>query len=116
MRRLWVILVLLVALPLHGWAAAAMAAQPGAGWEEAAASGDLPCHGSPEPFGDLHDQADPGASSHSCEACQLCHAWQAVLAEGAPAPVPAASVAPPSAHPHDTGRLMAAGLERPPRR
>jgi hypothetical protein len=132
MRRLWVIVVLLVALPLQGWAAATMAAQPGAGWEPSgmagataggfagafagAFAGDLPCHGIPEPSGGLHDQADLGVSSHSCEVCQLCHAWQAVLTEDAPVPAPAASPAPPSVHPSDTGRLMAAGLERPPRR
>lgn len=116
MRRVWVILLLIALLPLRGWAAAGMAIPgPQAPVAAEAAAALPPCHA-----GLAEDElttlaAYPAPSTHLCSTCDLCHAPLAVLAgELAPPSVPP-SAAPAAAHPRDTGRLMAASLERPPR-
>ena len=76
---------------------------------------DAPCHGPAD--GDLATEGLDATehAAHDCASCDLCHAGVAVLAGDPVAPSPAAPADVPAAHPRDTGRLMAAGLERPPR-
>jgi hypothetical protein len=116
LRRAWVILLLIALLPLRGWAATGMAVPaPVAPVSAEAAAALPPCHA-----GLAEDElamlaAEPAPTTHLCSTCDLCHAPLAVpAAELAPPSVPP-SVAPAAAHPRDTGRLMAASLERPPR-
>lgn len=120
--RCFLLVVLLALLPLRGWAAGAMAASmalPAAGTVQQALP---PCHGSApaeaEPAGEARDDA-AGATQdsghHGCSACVLCHSGIA------PAPgLPAERAQEPSQAPlpgamQDTGRLLPAALERPPR-
>lgn len=116
MRRAWVILLLIALLPLRGWAAAGMAVPvPVAAVPTEAAAALPPCHA-----GLAEDElamlaADPVPTTHLCATCDLCHAPLAVPAGGWASVSEPPSVAPAAAHPRDTGRLMAASLERPPR-
>ena len=127
MRRAWIILLLVAMLPLHGWAAAAMAvsmattgpapertfASTAAGTGPAAVA--MPCHGSADGSHADEGTAAPDRAPHDCASCHLCHAWVAVLADGWAPSLPATPADAPAAHPRDTGRLIAGCLERPPR-
>jgi hypothetical protein len=127
MRRAWIILLLVAMLPLHGWAAAAMAVSMAAtgpspetalvstAAETGQAAVATPCHGSADGSHAGEGTAAPERAPHDCASCHLCHAWVAVLAEGMSAPVRATPVDAPAAYPRDTGRLIAGCLERPPR-
>jgi len=116
MRRAWVVLLLIALLPLRGWAAAGMAMPgPEAPVAAEAAAALPPCHA-----GLAEDElamlaADPAPATHLCSTCDLCHAPLAVPAGEWASVSELPSVAPPVAHPRDTGRLLAASLERPPR-
>lgn len=116
MRRAWVILLLIALLPVRGWAAASMAVP----WLSLdgpidAAGAVVPCHGDAVQDDDAAAPAHPASPSHLCKTCDLCHAPLAVSSGELAAPSQTPSMAPPVAHPRDTGRLMAAALERPPR-
>lgn len=120
--RCLLLVVLLALLPLRGWAAGAMAASmslPAAGMVQQVLP---PCHGAApveaETAAEASDEAAGAAhesSHHGCSSCLLCHSGIA------PAPsLPAAralesSQAPHPGAMHDTGRLLPAVLERPPR-
>jgi hypothetical protein len=116
MRRAWVILLLIALLPLRGWAAASMAVPvPVAPVSAEAAAALPPCHAGLGQDELAMLAAEPAPTAHPCATCDLCHAPLAVPAgELACASVPP-SVAPAADPPRDTGRLMAASLERPPR-
>lgn len=116
MRRAWIIAMLIALLPLHGWAGAILAvrmASPAAPLEAAAV--EMPCHAAAADSTIADAATDADDPGHDCAICHLCHAWAAVLNGDIVSPRSAGPDAAPLAHPRDTGRLMAAGLERPPR-
>jgi hypothetical protein len=114
MRRWSIVLLLVALLPLRSWAAADMSASMAAG-QAVAATVAMPCHGEEaEATSPLDDGASP-ASPHACLACDLCHAPLALLVTELPGLVPAPRAGPAPAPARDTGRLLAACLERPPR-
>ena len=125
MRRAWIVLLLVAMLPLHGWAAAAMGVRMAAigvvsdpAYVPAAAMSaiaEAPCHGQAADGHATDAVAATERASHDCASCDLCHTGVAVLADATVAPLPAAPADAPAGHPRDTGRLMAACLERPPR-
>jgi hypothetical protein len=130
MRGLWktcLILLLVALLPARGWAVAAMTVAPAAP-AHGGASLLMPCHAEAEieaeanhagPATDAHAHAHAPATTpdltHACASCDLCHTQLAASScklqtaalprANAPAVLPA----------RDTGRLLAASLERPPR-
>ena len=126
MHRPWVILLLIVLLPLRGWAAAGMAAAVSP--EPPRAEAMMPCHAMvPQGVSEhlLADASEHVAASHEgersipgthpCASCSLCHAGMAAPAVGLDQPAPSPRAGPAAAHPRDTGRLWVALLERPPR-
>lgn len=133
MRRAWITLLLIALLPLHGWAAATMgvgmtaavAATADAAAPQDAGVPSSPCHAGVQdaPAVHGHDPADAGPddagpddpATHGCASCDLCHGGVAVLAGQTGTTVACTPTDAPSTHPRDTGRLMAAALERPPR-
>ena len=116
MRRAWVIVLLIALLPLRGWAAASMAVAMPIAPVSAGASAEVPpCHAGLAEDDLAMLAADPAPVAHLCSTCDLCHAPAAVPAGEWASVSELPSVAPPVAHPRDTGRLMAASLERPPR-
>lgn len=123
MRRVWIVLFMLALLPLRGWAAVAMTADPASMVVPVAASA-LPCHGGSTSMSDDAGSAETAVAAssdvtttltHLCSTCDLCHSPLAVAA-GSPALRAQAPAEPPVvALAHDTGRLLAGSLERPPR-
>jgi len=133
----WLVLLMAVLLPLRGWAMAFMPAWPAGPVGPAAplavapaaqpqGPSLLPCHVAVEAHADghvvdPHHQAQAGAGEgstgpHTCASCALCHsalAVDALLAPLAPLQLAEARGLLPA---RDTGRLLVATLERPPRR
>ncbi len=133
----WLVLLMAVLLPPRGWAMAAIpvwsagpvgpaaplvvahAQQPH--WQAL-----LPCHGvgdahAPGDGVDLHHEAPAGAEDggtglHACASCALCHSAVAVDALLAPLVALQLAEARGLLPARDTGRLLVATLERPPRR
>lgn len=122
MRRLSIVLLLLVLLPLRGWAAGSMAAGPGAGLAHEAMQGAaMPCHvlfdegQGGHAAGEEPPVAPAAEAGHLCAACDLCHAPAGLGADALRLPRPLPAAGPLAWNPRDTGRLMVGWLDRPPR-
>jgi hypothetical protein len=140
MRRIWIALFLIAFLPVRGWAAAVMASAPvppmapvqaaampchgesamhAADGASEVAAGHAHAHGTPTgtPGGATGSPLDDGtsAAAHLCAVCDLCHSPLAASAGGFALRSAAPEAGPCPAASRDTGRLLAASLERPPR-
>lgn len=121
MRGVWktcLILLLVALLPARGWAVAAMTVAPAAP-APAGASLLMPCHAEAEAHVAVDAEAEATATTpdptHTCASCDLCHTQLAVSScKLQTAELPRAN-APAMRPARDTGRLLAASLERPPR-
>lgn len=124
-------LLLAALLPLRGWAMVAMPAMPltphlaigaelsqtaqphhGSDWLAAA----MPCHGTAEPDSPAMAGADDtGTAAHTCASCALCHS--AIAADDVMPSLGTLQLAEARGllPARDTGRLLIATLERPPR-
>ena len=127
------ILLLLALLPARGWAVAAMMVLPPVAVQAGMVS-MMPCHadatdpghGSSPLLPDSHagTGADPDLNDlsvpvpdpmHGCSSCDLCHTQLAASSCTLQTPVLPRSDAPAVLSAPDTGRVLAASLERPPR-
>jgi hypothetical protein len=140
MRRFWIALFLIAFLPVRGWAAVVMASAPALP-AVPVQTAVMPCHGeaamqaadgaSGAAVGDSHALGTPAGSSegatgghhddstsaaaHLCAVCDLCHSPLAATAGGFALRSAVPEAGPCPAAVRDTGRLLAASLERPPR-
>lgn len=102
---------MLLLLPLRGWAASAM---PGS-MADTLASAELPCHVATLAEGDAGPGLADAAAETCCIACDLCHGTAAGIAVPVLTPTSPPVIAPHAAPVHDTGRVPADRLDRPPR-
>lgn len=116
MRLFWLIMLLVALIPVRGWAAAGMAASsPLSGLHAQAEAAAVPCHAEPFDAISTAQSDDAESASHLCNSCDLCHAPLATAAAGTVTPGPAPEEGPRVGPSRDTGRMLAGGLERPPR-
>ena len=123
------ILWLVALLPARGWAVAAMSAVhiPAV---QAGIVASMPCHGEvtepshqgglqpPDGHAATGEGPDPGElpePTHSCASCDLCHSQLATSPGSVEARALLRPEVPAVMAARDTGRLLAATLERPPR-